>query len=164
MATRSVIGIVTPNREVRYISCFLNGFPEWNGRVLHYQWTQRADVEALMELGCLSQLGSDLDDCEAYIRDWGQEPRDFNTTMTADGIEGFWMDAKDVRDIAWAYLFTDNGWLVAHLREKGKPFSDSDDGVTPFQPLGEMLADLVDPPPPGWKAVNGDTVKAIWGR
>lgn len=90
MATRSLICKETLNHTYVGIYCHWDGYPLGVGRVLCEHYTTKEKVEALLELGDLSSLGSQItppegsthsfdepmdDVCVAYHRDRGEEYR-----------------------------------------------------------------------------------------
>ena len=69
MATRSRIGIENENGSVNSIYCHWDGYPEYNGKILKENYSDRDKVKQLLELGDISVLKEDLDKVEAYHRD-----------------------------------------------------------------------------------------------
>jgi len=125
MATRSNIAYKTPEGKIRSVYCHWDGYPEHNGEMLkrHYNTFDRA--VALVELGQISALRPNLysqtaehdfdnpaDDVTiAYHRDRGEELR----VQEYDDIPSWIADMEE-----YAYLYTDNGWIVNdHGAEKG---------------------------------------------
>ena len=72
MSTRSNIGIIGINGEIRQIYCHCDGYLAHNGKILiqHYNTTEK--VESLLALGDLSVLGETPEGCIAYHRDRGE--------------------------------------------------------------------------------------------
>lgn len=68
MATRSLIGMVTPDGGVTYIYCHSDSYPTHNGALLHEHYQQREKIQQLMELGDLSSLGEQIG--EKHDFDW----------------------------------------------------------------------------------------------
>lgn len=87
MGTRSRIAIQNSNGTYTSIYCHWDGYPSWNGKQLLEHYMDESKVRALMELGDLSNLGSELGskhdfnthveaertDCLAYGRDRGEQ-------------------------------------------------------------------------------------------
>ena len=69
MSTRSRIGIENENGRVSSIYCHWDGYPEYVGKVLKENYSDRDKVKQLLELGDISILKEDLDKVEAYHRD-----------------------------------------------------------------------------------------------
>lgn len=59
MSTRSFIAMETDS-GYRAVYCHSNGYPSWNGRVLHQHYTDPAKLTSLLDLGHLSWLGTGL--------------------------------------------------------------------------------------------------------
>ena len=113
MATRSTIAIKTED-GIKAIYAHWDGYIEHNGRILREQYKTAEQVNALIELGDISQLGLDTGLTVAYGRDRGEEltdiePRTFATI--AEWVEGYtdsWCE--------FFYLFDGQDWIVS----KGK--------------------------------------------
>ena len=113
MATRSTIAIKTED-GIKAIYAHWDGYIEHNGRILREQYKTAEQVNALIELGDISQLGLDTGLTVAYGRDRGEEltdvePRTFATI--AEWVEGYtdsWCE--------FYYLFDGQDWIVS----KGK--------------------------------------------
>ncbi len=117
MATRSNIAYKTPEGKIRSVYCHWDGYPEHNGEMLRRHYTDLAKVQALVELGSISSLGSELGEKQdfddrstqkdewtlAYHRDRGEEL----VVSEYDDIPS-WIDDME----EYAYLYTDNGWIV----------------------------------------------------
>jgi len=112
MGTRSLIGRKREDGKIEAIYCHWDGYPSHNGRILlkHYQDPKK--VAALMELGALSSLDSELgekhpfDDgvdgwCTAYGRDRGE-------TETEKMVVG---SLEELATEEYLYLFVDGRWL-----------------------------------------------------
>ena len=117
MATRSTIAIRTED-GIKAIYAHWDGYIEHNGRILREQYKTTEQVNALIELGDISQLGLDTGLTVAYGRDRGEEltdvePRTFATI--AEWVEGYtdsWCE--------FFYLFDGQDWIVS----KGKKDAD----------------------------------------
>lgn len=92
MGTSATLIRTIPGTEVEAITVNYDGYPENMLQVLpHY--TDWAQVEALFSLGCLSSIGNTWEDCDAYIRDRGEDlednlPRVFETKEHAKEFFG----------------------------------------------------------------------------
>lgn len=61
MSTRSFIAMEMENGQgYRAVYCHSDGYPSWNGRVLHQHYSDPAKLTALLDLGFLSCLGTGL--------------------------------------------------------------------------------------------------------
>ena len=65
MSTRSRIGLVLPDGKVKSVYCHFDGYPEGVGKKLNQYYTNKEDIEALLELGDLSILGRHYNKAEA---------------------------------------------------------------------------------------------------
>lgn len=121
MSTRSVIGKLQSDGQVKYIYCHSDGRPSWNGKMLvaHYMDPERVDL--LLELGSLSSLDAELGSkhdfdkppkgqCNVYGRDRGENDAE---ACFAKNEEAFF-DTKSLQfgGIEYAYLFKDGVWHV----------------------------------------------------
>ena len=61
MATRSRIGILHEDGTVDSIYCHSDGYPEYNGKILHGHYRSPAKVKELISLGDISSLGEELE-------------------------------------------------------------------------------------------------------
>ena len=68
MATRSRIGKKLPDGTIKSIYCHWDGYPSHNGSILKEHYTDEAKVDALLELGDLSVLGSEIGDQQDFYR------------------------------------------------------------------------------------------------
>lgn len=122
MGTHAFIGKKLPDGKVKYIEVHYDGYFSWTGRILRTFYRTEKRVDALLELGHLSSIGStpygenrmppkDLDHihCRAYIRDFGHTDKEF-LPQTAPNKEQFFDDA------GIAYLY-ENGKLVQSYRK-----------------------------------------------
>ncbi len=117
MATRS--NIAYKNAEGKIISVYAHwdGYPEHNGEMLRRFYNSQAQAEALVALGSISSLGSELGEKQdfdnrdtqkdewtlAYHRDRGEDL----VISEYDDIPS-WIDDME----EYAYLYTDAGWIV----------------------------------------------------
>lgn len=116
MGTHAFIGKKLPDGKVKYIEVHYDGYFSWTGRILRTFYRTEKRVDALLELGNLSSIGStpygknlmppkELDHihCRAYIRDFGHTDNEF-LPQTASNKEQFFDDA------GIAYLYEDGKW------------------------------------------------------
>ena len=86
MSTRSRIAFQFSKNNIYSIYCHYDGYPSYVGKILLEHWNTPERVNALMVLGDLSQLGSEVGDkhdfdkhdhsstsCLAYGRDRGEQ-------------------------------------------------------------------------------------------
>ena len=74
MSTRSAIGYLTPNGNVRAIYCHWDGYVNNGvGEMLINEWQSAYRVAQLVESGNMSQLGIDIKSSVFYGRDRGEK-------------------------------------------------------------------------------------------
>ena len=129
MSTRSVIGLSRSDQSVRHVYCHQSGFPCWNGNLLAECYPGESEVNALLDLGALSQLGFDPADCV---------PMDRGTAAAVCGSMEEFLDAAVDDGAEWAYLLTPEGWLCARVSPRG---------AAGLEPLKEVLAKAGGPTP-----------------
>ena len=134
MSTTALIGMTTPERQVRFITCYMDGYPRGAGKMLAEHWRTRDKDQTLIELGNIKSLGASPG--SSRISGWNDHEHSGPSRPdagTAGGIEEFLDMACSHHDSSWAYLFTDNGWLAAPTRFIGV--------MTALEPLEQLLAE-----------------------
>lgn len=117
MATRSTIGVLNADQSVTAIYCHYDGYIHHNGHILKDYYTDPEKIQALMELGALSQLGPEIgeqqdfnahtnrDWCLAYGRDRGESDAEAqHHASVAD-----WLDHGE----QYNYLWDRSEWLIS---------------------------------------------------
>ena len=121
MSTRSAIGYLTPNGNVRAIYCHWDGYVNNGvGEMLINEWQSAYRVAQLVESGNMSQLGIDIKSSVFYGRDRG-EKCDVSTEEFESLIE---FSSSYLGDCEYVYLYTRDGWLVQ--TEERKTFTRVD--------------------------------------
>jgi hypothetical protein len=117
MATRSNIAYKTPEGKIRSVYCHWDGYPAHNGEMLTRFYDSFDRVVALTDLGSISALRPNLNAQTAghsfdtpadevtiaYARDRGE-------TLSIQEYDDIPSWIEDMEE--YAYLWTDNGWLV----------------------------------------------------
>lgn len=116
MGTHALIGKKLPDGKVKYIEVHYDGYFSWTGRILRTFYRTEKRIDALLELGNLSSLGStpygknlmspkDLEQihCRAYIRDFGYPDKE-HLPQIALNKEQFFDNA------GITYLYEDAKW------------------------------------------------------
>lgn len=105
MSTRSRIGIIRSNASppdgppaVESVYCHFDGYPDGVGSTLLEHWTDPREIDALLALGDLSALGSEIG-----------EKHDFDTHS------GAYIDGQYVEGEA-----SKKGWCLAYSRDRGE--------------------------------------------
>jgi len=110
MATRSTIAIRTED-GIKAIYAHWDGYIEHNGRILREQYKTAEQVNALIELGDISQLGLDTGLTVAYGRDRGEELTDVEPMTFATIAE--WVEGYAGSWCEFYYLFDGQDWIVS---------------------------------------------------
>ena len=128
MGTRSLIGSVRLGGRVDYVYCFLDGFPAWNGTILHASTDPEGMLIRLFEVGMVSHITEEGIPVLAKGGE-GESPR------VSSNIEDFLGTACSKTDAEWVYLLDlDGEWLCAKTRCINK--------CTALKPLSQVLANL----------------------
>jgi len=109
MATRSTIAIKTED-GIKAIYAHWDGYIEHNGRILREQYKTAEQVNALVELGDISQLGLDLDLTVAYARDRGEK----NVSAQTFASIAEWVEYFAGSYCEFFYLFDGQDWIVSN--------------------------------------------------
>jgi len=116
MATRSNIGYVLPNGNVRHIYAHWDGYPQHNGKILFESYQAAYKIAQLIELGDVSSLASEIADCVFYGRD-----------RRESGVEATECARDDMRQNDYAYLYDNGEWFVRGV------------GIPTWEPLADVL-------------------------
>lgn len=101
MSTRSSISIEMGNK-IYSIYCHNDGYISHNGEILTTHYSDRRDVNRLINLGDLSALNETIDTCVAYMRDRGE-----SNCEADEGVMG-----ESLADYQYNYLYTnDDVWV-----------------------------------------------------
>ena len=145
MATRSLIGrCCEESNTVVHVYCHFDGYIEGVGRILQDHWTNRKDIERLLNMGALNILGNNIgertfintsnpffndlrgDQCVFYRRDI-RIPADrlmdtqcmtFPHRQTLASMRMEWGNKVKDHRTWWPdylYLFCDNEWWINNL-------------------------------------------------
>jgi len=114
MSTRSIIALKLPDDTYQYSYCHFDGYPPGVGRKLLEHWTEEADVQALLDEGAMSSLGSEIGeqhDFSDYTNDWCTfYGRDRGESDTPDGI------VSDLGELdhgqEYIYVMVDGEWYI----------------------------------------------------
>ena len=112
MATRSFIGKQLPNGHITGVYCHFDGYPDGVGNTLEDHYITEDQVDALLDLGSLSQLGPDLTSTVAYARDRGEEkayPLEYESLDDLEGNVGSDLGAE------YAYVWMVDCWETISL-------------------------------------------------
>jgi len=117
MATRSNIAYKTAEGKIRSVYCHWDGYPEHNGKILMDHYTDQAKIEALIELGSISSLGTELgekqdfDDRSTQKDEWTLAyHRDRGEQLVVSEYEDVPSWVADMEE--YAYLWNGQEWIV----------------------------------------------------
>jgi hypothetical protein len=106
MSTRSRIGIQNQDGSVNSIYCHFDGYPEGVGSTLQEHYSDRDELQKLIELGDISSLGDDLLTTIAYHRD---RDEDYFPSRRNESLELF----KKSDFEGYGYVYTlENKWVI----------------------------------------------------
>lgn len=129
MSTRSTIGYRTPDGRIVAVYCHWDGYPSYNGRILHNFYQEARKIAQLIGYGDISSLGAEFGEqhdfneridadeykdtrCTFYTRDRGEE-----TSCNVFNDVPAWLEHYSWSD--YAYLWNGKEWLV-HNTYTGK--------------------------------------------
>ena len=110
MGTRSAIGYKLPNGKIRAKYCHWDGYVEGGvGQTLQESYQDAVKIGLMVELGDMSTLAAEIDDCVFYGRDRGDSPRDVDA-QDYDDFDDFttWFEGCE-----YFYVWNGNEWLVS---------------------------------------------------
>ena len=136
MATRSSIAIKTED-GIKSIYCHWDGYVDHNGKILNQFYSTSIMVNALMDLGDLSTLGTELGNvhpfdrdfeqpelpltdtwCMAYGRDRGEKDCEAKVHTDAQA----WVEARAESWCEYFYLWDGQDWLVSDGKKDSSGF------------------------------------------
>jgi hypothetical protein len=110
MGTRSAIGYKLPNGKIRAKYCHWDGYVEDGvGQTLQESYQDAAKIGLMVELGDMSTLAAEIDDCEFYGRDRGDSPGDVDA-QDYDDFDDF---TTCFEGCEYFYVWNGNEWLVS---------------------------------------------------
>ena len=110
MGTRSAIGYKLPNGKIRAKYCHWDGYVEGGvGQTLQESYQDAFKIGRMVELGDMSTLAAEIDDCVFYGRDRGDSPRDVDA-QDYDDFDDF---TTSFEGCEYFYVWNGNEWLVS---------------------------------------------------
>lgn len=105
MSTRSVISY-RDNYGYHAVYCHFDGYPEYTGNVLYYNYNTIEKINRLVCKGDLSVIDANIDDCEFYL---DKPDEDFNACKTKEftSVEDLFKYAKDM-GVDYIYVFMED--------------------------------------------------------
>lgn len=105
MSTRSAIGYIQRNGNIRAVYCHFDGYLSNNGRLLIENYDLDG-VKAICNLGDMSSLGETIEKCEFYGRDRHE------SSVQARQCESIDDYISTFSDCDYFYLLDDKKWFV----------------------------------------------------
>ena len=118
MSTRSNIAIELPDGTIKVIYVHSDGYPNGVGHCLLTYWKYEVNAKKLFAFGNASSLGSTLEDCSFYARDWGREEE---KARTYNNEWCFLHDMSGDIFIEYIYLFKKGHWYVSEQKSLKAP-------------------------------------------
>ena len=115
MSTRSNIAIQKPDGKILSIYVHSDGYPDGVGQCLIDNYETYGSSLRLFEYGDASYLGSTIEECSFYHRDW---QRDLDKAHVHKNFESFKKSYAGDIFIEFVYLFKDGQWLVSENYDK----------------------------------------------
>lgn len=135
MSTRSHIGMVLKDGQVREIYCHFDGYPSHNGEILLKHYMDVDKITKLLDIGDISCLREEIGEkhdfdnapknqVNAYGRDRGGRDRGEKNVdaRVHDSIDDF----LNKSDEDYTYLFKDGAWQYRSWHKKLKPLTADD--------------------------------------
>ena len=108
MGTRSAIGYKLPNGKIRAKYCHWDGYVEGGvGQTLQESYQAAFKIGRMVELGDMSTLAAEIDDCVFYGRDKGE------TGVDAQDYDDFDDFTTSFEGCEYFYVWNGNEWLVS---------------------------------------------------
>jgi len=157
MSTRSNIAIQKPDGTILSIYVHSDGYPDGVGQMLIDNYPTYGSSLRLFEHGDCSSLGSTLEECSFYGRDWQRELDPATVHKNYDKFKTFY--SGDVF-IEFVYLFRDGQWKVSDNYQRKElefvPIGDHKDysGEQPSMTEKQMISGLKEMLTSGFGAEN----------
>ena len=109
MSTRSRIGCTQCDGTIKSVYCHSDGYLDGVGKTLLESYCDPTKIDALIALGDLSSLGSDLlFNTQAYMRDRSETGCEAIESLNVTAF----IEVADGSDAEYAYLWADSQWTV----------------------------------------------------
>ena len=145
MSTRSNIAIQKPDGTILSIYVHSDGYPDGVGQMLIDNYPTYGSSLRLFEHGDCSSLGSTLEECSFYGRDW---QRELDPATVHKNFESFKTHYAGDVFIEFVYLYKDGQWLVSDNYSKAelefvpvtehKDYSGEHKGMTEVEMISQI--------------------------
>jgi hypothetical protein len=132
MSTRSLIGILTENNQVKNIYCHSDGYIDGNGVILFDHYNSKRLVEEMIDRGSMSYLSERVDLCKYY---GVKGERDFESPQTYS-LEKYASSADGMIEYSYLFVPGEDRWYVATCHEdelEGMTESETYKGFYPLE-------------------------------
>ena len=130
MGTRSNIAYKKSDGKIVSMYCHYNGYPQYNGVMLHKHYNTKEKARGLVDNGYQSAL-------KKTVEESNQDRVHEDPPKTYHSFRAFIMDINF--DIEYVYLFKDDCWHVAETSYIKVPSGSYDIEVEDFTPLESAL-------------------------
>jgi hypothetical protein len=113
MSTRSRIGMIYPNGEIKSIYCHFDGYFRGVGATLLEHYTTFDKVNELIELGDISALKNTTDETISYYRDFKESFE--NTRPMINYSKYHFISSATQSGAEYYYLFDGASWISCML-------------------------------------------------
>lgn len=124
MASNCLIGLKYDDKNVNYVYCHNNGFPQHTGKILKLNYNDKEKIEELISLGDLSILEKNIHPsensnhnfnnqesnvCVFYNRDRNEKNTDYKTTSLEFYLHPNFNSRYPTN---YRYLYYENNWYI----------------------------------------------------
>lgn len=135
MSTRSLIGILTENNQVKNIYCHSDGYIDNNGVILLDHYNSKSLVEEMIDRGSMSYLMERVALCKYYgIR---EEP-EFESPQTYT-LEKYASSADGMVEYSYLFVPGEDRWFVATCHEDELEGMTESETLKGFYPLEDFF-------------------------
>ena len=106
--TNSNIAIKDVDGKIRSIPCYLDGYPEWTGKILCEFYDTQEKVNDLLEMGSVRFLNKNIISSEFYHRDFSQNKNETKAKVYVSDKD--WFNSKPQSE--FNYLFENGEWFL----------------------------------------------------
>ena len=110
MSTRSTIGLLTEDGQIKSIYCHSDGYPSYMGELLKNNYATREQIEKILAEGDCSFLDSTIETSRFY-NSWRGEDTEAILWSNEDG----WITWAGSAGLEFLYLFNGFQWIVREI-------------------------------------------------
>ena len=132
MAHRGYIAKAEPDGSGRYVYLGHNSYPSGAGEILLRHYQEPGKVDALLNLGSITNLAPDPADVSSYHGSHDEEWEDCKPVAFHGGTGAFFLQVY-LPNPEWLYCWTPDGWLAAPVQSHDIP-KDYIEHITIMEP------------------------------